>query len=94
MTERIRELCGEKNAKGFEKYVLENREKLNRSRNCLAFSLDWFSNLISKRAFRVAKILKPWRSVASDLARIFPDKRMQLAMSYQTKYLGDSPFHT
>jgi|TARA_B100001540_G_C15801853_1_gene640238 phytoene desaturase len=93
MTERIKELCGEENAKGFEKYVLENREKLNRSRNCLNTPWTGFSNLISKRAFRVAKILKPWRSVASDLARIFPDKRMQLAMSFQTKYLGMSPFH-
>ena len=93
MTERIQELCGEKNAKGFEKYVLENREKLNRSRNCLNTPWTGFSNLISKRAFRVARILKPWRSVASDLARIFPDKRMQLAMSFQTKYLGMSPFH-
>ena len=93
MTERIEELCGKKNAKGFEKYVLENREKLNRSRNCLNTPWTGFSNLISKRAFRVARILKPWRSVASDLARIFPDKRMQLAMSFQTKYLGMSPFH-
>ena len=45
MTERIQELCGEKNAKGFEKYVLENREKLNRSRNCLNTPWTGFSNL-------------------------------------------------
>ena len=28
MTERIRELCGDQNAEGFQKYVLENRDKL------------------------------------------------------------------
>ncbi|MAK04438.1 MAG: phytoene desaturase [Euryarchaeota archaeon] len=93
MTERIRDLCGDENAAGFEKYILENREKLNRSRNCLNTPWTGVTNLISRRAFRVSKILKPWRSVASDLARIFPDKRMQLAMSFQTKYLGMSPFH-
>ena len=35
MIERVRELCGEKNAIGFKKYIQENREKLDRSRNCL-----------------------------------------------------------
>jgi len=93
MTERIRELCGDENALGFQKYIKENREKLDRSRNCLNSPWTGFTNLISKRAFRVSKVLKPWRSVASDLSRIFPDKRMQLAMSFQTKYLGMSPFH-
>ncbi len=93
MTERIKELSGEKNAKGFQKYILENREKLNRSRNCLNSPWTGITNLISKRAFRVSKVLKPWRSVASDLSRLFPDKRIQLAMSFQTKYLGMSPFH-
>ncbi len=93
MTERIRELCGDQNAEGFQKYVLENRDKLNRSRNCLNTPWTSITNLISKRALRVSKVLKPWRSVASDLSRIFPDKRMQLAMSFQTKYLGMSPFH-
>ena len=93
MTERVRDLCGDKNALGFQKYIRENREKLDRSRNCLNSPWTGFRNLISKRAFRVSKVLKPWRSVASDLSRIFPDKRMQLAMSFQTKYLGMSPFH-
>ncbi len=93
MTERIKELSGEKNALGFQKYILENREKLNRSRNCLNSPWTGITNLISRRAFRVSKVLKPWRSVASDLSRLFPDKRIQLAMSFQTKYLGMSPFH-
>ena len=55
MTERIRELCGEKNAKGFEKYVLENREKLNRSRNCLNTPWTGFSNLIAKEHLELQK---------------------------------------
>jgi phytoene desaturase len=93
MTERIRELSGDKNAKGFEKYVKDNRSKLERSKACLQTPWTGPSNLFSKRAFRVAKVLKPWASVASDLRKNFDDERIRLAMSFQTKYLGMSPFH-
>ena len=93
MTERIRELSGDKNAKGFEKYVLENRKKLDFSRVCLQTPWKGPSDLLSKRAMKVATILKPWASVASDLSRLFDDERVRLAMSFQTKYLGMSPFH-
>ena len=34
MTEQIRELCGDKNANGFQKYVTDNRKKLKYSRDC------------------------------------------------------------
>ena len=50
-------------------------------------------DLLNRRALRVAKVLRPWRSVSSDLSKMFDDERMQLAMSFQTKYLGMSPFH-
>ena len=93
MTERIRELSGDKNAKGFEKYVLENRKKLDYSRVCLQTPWKGPSDLLTKRAMKVATILKPWASVASDLSRLFDDERVRLAMSFQTKYLGMSPFH-
>jgi phytoene desaturase len=93
MTERIRELSGDKNAEGFEKYVLENRKKLDYSRICLQTPWKGPSDLFTKRAMKVATILKPWASVASDLSRLFDDERVRLAMSFQTKYLGMSPFH-
>ena len=38
-------------------------------------------------------VLRPWSSVAGDLERLFTDERVRLAMSFQTKYLGMSPFH-
>ena len=93
MTERIRELSGDKNAKGFEKYVKENRSKLNLSKACLQTPWTGPSNLLTRRALRVATVLKPWASVAGDLRRNFDDERIRLAMSFQTKYLGMSPFH-
>jgi phytoene desaturase len=93
MTERVRELAGDSNADGFKRYVKENRHKLKVSKACL--QTPWYgpSNVFSKRAFKVAGVLKPWSNVARDLSRLFDDERVRLAMSFQTKYLGMSPFH-
>jgi phytoene dehydrogenase-like protein len=93
MTERIRELAGDKNADGFKNYVKQNRKKLDLSKQCL--QTPWSSplDIFSKRAIRVATVLKPWASVAGDLGKHFTDERIRLAMSFQTKYLGMSPFH-
>ena len=93
MTEQIRDLCGEENAVGFRRYIEDNRTKMSLSKNCLNAPWRGPTDLLNKRALRVARVLRPWRSVASDLSRLFPDERMQLAMSFQTKYLGMSPFH-
>lgn len=93
MRSRIADLSGEKNAKAFERYVLDNRSKLDKSRACL--QEPWYgpTDLVSKRAFRVAKVLRPQRTVAKDLMKLFDDDRLMLAMSFQTKYLGMSPFN-
>ncbi len=93
MTERIRTLSGDNNAEAFKRYVEDNSNKLNKSKACL--QEPWYgpTDLISKRAFRVASVLRPQRSVAGDLMKLFDDDRLMLAMSFQTKYLGMSPFN-
>ena len=93
MTERIRELSGDENAEGFRHYIEDNRKKLNRSRLTLQSPWNSFTNVFSRRALSAATVLRPWKSVASDLEQKFPDPRIRLAMSFQTKYLGMSPFH-
>ena len=92
MVSQIGELCGERNANGFRRYIEDNRKKLRLSKNCLNTPWSGPADLLSRRALRVSRVLKPWRSVSSDLSKLFPDERMQLAMSFQTKYLGMSPF--
>ncbi|MEC7064813.1 MAG: phytoene desaturase family protein, partial [Candidatus Thermoplasmatota archaeon] len=93
MTERIRELSGDHNANAFRRYVADNRVKLHKSKACL--QEPWYgpTDLLSKRAMRVAGVLRPQRSVAGDLMKLFDDDRLMLAMSFQTKYLGMSPFN-
>jgi len=93
MTERIRGLSGDSNANAFRRYVADNRVKLQKSKACL--QEPWYgpTDLLSKRAMRVAGVLRPQRSVAGDLMKLFDDDRLMLAMSFQTKYLGMSPFN-
>ena len=93
MTERIRGLSGDSNANAFRRYVDDNRLKLAKSKACL--QEPWYgpTDLLSKRAMRVASVLRPQRSVAGDLMKLFDDDRLMLAMSFQTKYLGMSPFN-
>ena len=93
MTERIRVLSGDTNAEAFKRYVVDNRLKLAKSKACL--QEPWYgpTDLLSKRAMRVAGVLRPQRSVAGDLMKLFDDDRLMLAMSFQTKYLGMSPFN-
>ena len=93
MTERIRGLSGDSNADAFRRYVDDNRLKLSKSKACL--QEPWYgpTDLLSKRAMRVASVLRPQRSVAGDLMKLFDDDRLMLAMSFQTKYLGMSPFN-
>ena len=92
MTSQIEELSGPEDANGFRRYMEDNRRKLRLSKKCLNTPWKGASDLISRRALRVSRVLRPWRSVSSDLSKLFKDDRLQLATSFQTKYLGMSPF--
>ena len=59
MTARIGELSGPNNANAFKRYVEDNRTKLAKSKACL--QEPWYgpTDLLSKRAMRVAGVLRP-----------------------------------
>ena len=89
---RITELSGGKDADAFIKYMKQNKRKLTTRGNVLR-SHGSAIDMISKRAMRAATVIHPTRSVAKDLAKLFDDERRSLCMSFQTKYLGMSPFN-
>jgi phytoene desaturase len=41
---------------------------------------------------RMLPLVRPWRSLDSDLRKYFQDDRIRLGFSFQSKYLGMSPF--
>ncbi|GIL39855.1 phytoene desaturase family protein [Roseiterribacter gracilis] len=73
-------------------YLAENRNKLERFRPVLERHFDSVRDLLAPELLRALPQLKPWSSVDRDLTRWFDDPRTRLIFSFQTKYLGMSPF--
>jgi phytoene desaturase len=49
-------------------------------------------DLASPDLLKLMPILKPWRSLDAELGTFFSDERIRLAFTFQSKYLGMSPF--
>jgi phytoene desaturase len=70
----------------------DNRRKLNLFRPVLEMPFNSYADMVCKPMRRALPVLRPWRSVDQDLAVHFKDERVRLAFSFQSKYLGMSPF--
>lgn len=91
MSAALAELCPEDGA-NFPRFLAENREKLALFRPILEMPFLSIRDLFRPAVLRAAPKLRPWNSVETDLRRYFRDQRVRLAMSFQSKYLGMSPF--
>ncbi len=79
-------------AGSFERFMNENRLKLERFRPILESPFSSLLHLLRPSVLKAAPLLRPWNSVASELGRYFSDPRLVTAFSFQSKYLGMSPF--
>ena len=79
-------------AENVEKFFAENRTKLNYFKPVLEQPFDNILSMASPAMLAALPHLHPGRSVDRDLRRYFADPRVRLAFSFQTKYLGMSPF--
>lgn len=77
---------------GLTRYMRDNREKLAHFRPILESPFSRAADLARLRYLPALKWLRPWRSLASELERYFSDPRLMIAFSFQSKYLGMSPF--
>jgi phytoene desaturase len=76
----------------FRRFMSENRSKLEKFAPCLQMPFAGWTSLMSLRLLSVLPMLKPWKSLHAELASYFKDPRLQLAFTFQSKYLGMSPF--
>jgi phytoene desaturase len=76
----------------FRRFMNENRVKLEKFAPCLQTPFPGWTSLVSARLLSVLPFLKPWKSLHAELASYFSDPRLQLAFTFQSKYLGMSPF--
>ena len=79
-------------APGFRRFMEENRTKLARMEPCLETPFHSWRDLLHPRLLKMLPMLRPHQSLDTYLARFFRDPRIRLAFSFQSKYLGMSPF--
>lgn len=91
MSDQIKKFAPE-DAQGFSKFMDENREKLRKMEPCLVNPFLNIFSLISPRLLKLLPMVKPHQNLDSYLKRFFKDPRIRLAFSFQSKYLGMSPF--
>ncbi len=91
MAEQIRAIAPADVA-GLEVFMRENRVKLEAFRPILENPILSPADLFSIPMLKGLMRLRPHLSVDQDLRKYFADPRIRLAFSFQTKYLGMSPF--
>lgn len=79
--------------KAVRRFIEENRVKLECFRPTLESPFLGWKDLISWDLIKLLPMLRPWASVDKELGRYFTDPRTRLAFSFQSKYLGMSPFN-
>ena len=79
-------------AEAFQRYMDDNRVKLKKFRPILEKPFSSVFDYVDPSVVASATHLKPWRSFGQELEAYFSDPRMVIAFSFQSKYLGMSPF--
>jgi phytoene desaturase len=91
MTRQVAKLSPQ-DAQNFGRFIHENREKLARFRPALEKPFLSLRDVLSWDMIKLMPLLRPWLSLDGELSRYFRDPRVRLALSFQSKYLGMSPF--
>jgi len=79
-------------AGNLRRFLDDNRAKLERIRPCLENPFLGWRDICTPRMLGLLSTLRPWLSLDGELRRNFQDPRVRLAFSFQSKYLGMSPF--
>lgn len=79
-------------AAALDRFMADNRAKFDAFRPALQRPFESVLDLLAPDVLKALPILRPWRTVDTELARYFGDPRVRLAFSFQSKYLGMSPF--
>ena len=80
-------------APNVRRFLDDNRVKMEKFRPCLERPFQGWSDLVRWQLMKLFPTLKPWSSLDAELGRYFRDERVRLAFSFQSKYLGMSPFN-
>ncbi|MCS5678468.1 MAG: phytoene desaturase family protein [Acidimicrobiales bacterium] len=76
----------------FTRFMESTREKFSRFAPFLEQPFQSWRDLANPDLLKLMPLLKPWRSLDQELGSFFSDERIRLAFTFQSKYLGMSPF--
>ncbi len=79
-------------AGSFTRFMTATREKFQRFAPFLEQPFESWVDLATPDLLKLMPILKPWKSLDAELGTFFSDERIRLAFTFQSKYLGMSPF--
>jgi phytoene desaturase len=79
-------------ATALPRFMNDNRAKLAAFRPVLEAAFHGMRDLVRPHMLKSLPMMRPLRTVDSDLATYFKDERIRLAFSFQSKYLGMSPY--
>lgn len=74
------------------RYMRDNRIKLERFRPILEMPFNGLRDFLSSDLLGALPWLRPHKSLGQELSGYFDDPRLAIAFSFQSKYLGMSPF--
>jgi len=80
-------------ARNVRRFIADNRVKMERFRPALERPFLGWRDLLSWELVKMLPLLRPWAVIDTELARYFADERVRLAFTFQSKYLGMSPFN-
>ena len=76
----------------FTRFMEVTREKFKKFAPFLEQPFQSWRDLASPDLLKLMPMLRPWRSLDAELGTFFSDERIRLAFTFQSKYLGMSPF--
>jgi phytoene desaturase len=79
-------------AREFRNFLTRNRKKLAGFLPVLESPFEKWTDLLRPELMKLLPLMKPWLSLNDDLRTHFKDERIRLGFSFQSKYLGMSPF--
>ncbi len=82
----------EHDAAALPRFMADNRKKLAAFRPVLEAAFHGMRDLVRPHMLKSLPMMRPLRTVDSDLSTYFRDERVRLAFSFQSKYLGMSPY--
>jgi phytoene desaturase len=81
-----------KDGPAFLRFMRDTRRKLELMEPILRRPIRGLSDLLSMDILKAGPVIKPWKSLHGLLSTYFEDEQIRLALCFQSKYLGMSPF--